>query len=135
MSVIAGRSVRGEGDDACLVALRRPDGRLTFPVPEDASAEAELVDLPRQGWLWSFTVQHFAPKAPYDGVSADGAFDPFIVGYVAFDNGLAIEGYVFDADPANFEIGMPMRVCTRPYRHNDKSAHMIGFRPVSGGER
>lgn len=62
-----------------LLAGRRPDGGIVFPLP-DGESGCRVEALPRQGTLWSWTVQRFRPKSPpYAGPEA---FQPYAVGYV-----------------------------------------------------
>ena len=59
----------------------RSDGSYVFPMPAGPEGERfEQVELAAEGTLWSYTVQRFAPKRPYDGPSDDASFQPFGVG-------------------------------------------------------
>lgn len=79
-------------------------GRLVFPLAH--GADWTLVDLPRHGRLWSFTVQRFRPKSPpYAGPDA---FEPYAVGYVDLGP-LIVEGRLTGAGLDGFHIGMPMQ--------------------------
>jgi uncharacterized protein len=94
-----------------LVAGRCPAcGELTFPLrprcPGCGGASERLL-LPREGILWTWTVQGFEPKPPY---VSDGEFDPYGVGYVEFPGYLRIEGRLTESDPSRLRIGMPMVV-------------------------
>lgn len=59
-------------------------GHVQFPpgehCPGCAGGEGRRFALPEHGVVWTWTVQRFAPKAPY--VVADDGFAPFAVGYV-----------------------------------------------------
>ena len=74
-------------------------GTFVFPCPESCpkcSGEAiERVPLPHRGRLWTFTVQRFAPKAPYDGPKD---FEPYGVGYVEFSGQVLVEGRLTESD-------------------------------------
>jgi uncharacterized protein len=74
---------------------------------------AEL-DLGGAGTLWSWTIQAFPPKTPYDGGGAEG-FVPYGVGYVALPSGLKVESRLTTADPKRLRIGMPMRLVLERY--------------------
>jgi uncharacterized protein len=66
------------------------------------------VALPRHGTLWSWTVQHFAPKSPYLGpVGAD--FVPFPVGYVDLGE-VIVQARLHLEDVDALRIGMPMKL-------------------------
>lgn len=45
-----------------------------------AGEDVEAIDLPTTGRVWTWTVQRFAPKAPY--VPPPDGFAPYAVGYV-----------------------------------------------------
>ena len=45
-----------------------------------AGEDLALIDLPTSGRVWTWTVQRFAPKAPY--VPPPSGFVPYAVGYV-----------------------------------------------------
>ena len=59
-------------------------GHVQFPpgewCPGCTAGEVHPFALPEHGVVWTWTVQRFAPKAPY--VAADDGFTPFAVGYV-----------------------------------------------------
>ncbi len=99
-----------------LIAARPQDGGpLAFPFPQGSEADRyERILLPATGTLWSWTVQRFAPKAPYDG-PADADFTPYGVAYVQLGDMLIVEGRVTGADLGALRIGQPMRVVTEAY--------------------
>jgi uncharacterized OB-fold protein len=55
------------------------------------SQEINEVELARQGHVWAYTVQRFAPKSP-PFVVPEGGFKPFAVGYVHLEPGVKVEG-------------------------------------------
>ncbi|CAH0354825.1 hypothetical protein SPH9361_03178 [Sphingobium sp. CECT 9361] len=68
--------------------------------------------MPRNGTLWSWTVQRYRPKSPpYAGPEA---FEPFAIGYVELPDAVIVEapltGVAFDA----ITIGMPMQTVLKP---------------------
>jgi len=114
-----------------LIAGRDASGRYVFPLPADG--EYQPVELPRQGTLWSYTVQRFAPKSPpFRGLLP---FEPFAVGYVKLGATLIIEsrltGVAFDA----MRIGMPMELTTLqiPTAPEGEMLTTFAFRPVTAG--
>jgi uncharacterized OB-fold protein len=90
------------------------DGTVVFPAqascPRCSGRDVERVALPERGVLWSWTVQHFRPRAPY---RQDGEeFEPFAVGYV--DLGDVVVEARLVAEPATLRIGLAMRLCRLP---------------------
>jgi uncharacterized OB-fold protein len=107
---------------------------VTFPqqssCPNCAHGGAERYPLPREGQLWSWTVQGFAPKAPPYAGAADG-FEPFGVGYVELGGSVRVESILTTADPDALTIGMPMRLVTIPVRGREADGLVtFGFDPV-----
>jgi len=114
-------------------------GELYFPRARGCTrcSGTELVNaaLGHSGRLWSWTVQGFLPKPPYDGASGDGSdagFQPYGVGYVELECGLKVEARLTVADPARLRIGMPMRLTLDAYRHlpDGRPLHTFAFEPV-----
>jgi len=116
-------------------------GELYFPRARGCTrcCGTELVDtaLGHSGRLWSWTIQGFRPKPPYDGSSANGgeaSFQPYGVGYVELECGLKVESRLTVADPAWLRIGMPMRLTLEAYRHQPagEALHTFAFEPIDG---
>ena len=64
-------------------------GHVTFPMPDGEAGNAfEAIPLSRTGRLWSWTVQGFEPKSPYDGPQP---FAPYGVGYVELPGEVIVE--------------------------------------------
>jgi uncharacterized OB-fold protein len=88
------------------------DGTVVFPYqascPRCSGREITRTALPTRGTLWSWTVQHFAPKAPYLGPSGPD-FTPFPLGYVDLGE-IIVESRLQIEDVAELRIGMPMRL-------------------------
>lgn len=89
-------------------------GTVQFPAGNQCAhcaAEApDIVELPTRGTVWTWTVQRFAPKAPY--VLPDGGFTPYAVGYV--DLGEVLVESVLLADPAELRIGLDLHLVRYP---------------------
>src|ERR1700677_3225733 len=68
------------------------------------------MSLPDQGTIWTWTVQRFAPKPPYQ-VSSDG-FVPFAVGDVDLGDVLVESLIVGDAE--GLEVGLPVHLVRQP---------------------
>ena len=103
-----------DGTPGLLAVRERGTGRLVFPPPSDADPQLyERVLLPRDGRLWSWTVQRFRPKSPpYAGLET---FEPYAVGYVALGDAIIVEGRLTGAPLDGFAIDMKMRLVAEPF--------------------
>lgn len=68
--------------------------------------------LPETGRLWTWTVQRFMPKPPYQGSENKADFVPFGVGYIALggEHPLKVESRLLVNDCSTLRIGMAMRL-------------------------
>lgn len=84
---------------------KRPDGTLQHPpVPAiwaDKEAPVEYVVAGGTGTVFSYVVHH-APQIP-------GRTVPFVIALVELDEGVRMLGELRNADPAEVDIGMPVR--------------------------
>lgn len=120
--------VRLEGDGPVLVGSRcRPCGEVYFPASRGCTRcsceDMESYPVGSEGTLWSWTVQGFQPKAPYNGGESEQDFEPYGVGYVEMPGGVKVESRLTVADPERLAIGMPMRLT------------LLAYRKVAGEER
>jgi len=81
----------------------------------------------RRGTLWSWTIQAFLPKAPYDSGETADTFKPYGVGYVEMDCGLKVESRLTVAHPEALRIGMPLELTLIPYRVGADGAQTFTF--------
>jgi uncharacterized OB-fold protein len=97
-----------------------------------SATELEACDLGREGRLWSWTVQSFCPKPPYNGGETELDFKPYGVGYVEMASGLKVESRLTLADPALLQIGMAMELSLEPYRRppQGEPVFTFAFRPA-----
>jgi uncharacterized protein len=134
-NMVAPGLVAGEGAAARLLGGKgRSDGRIVFPMPSGPEGERyEAFELASEGRLWSFTVQRFAPKRPYDGPAGDGDFQPYAVGYVELAGQLIVEARLDTQDFGSLHIGMPMRFTLLPYRRDADGGEVLtyAFRPIN----
>lgn len=84
--------------------------RVQFPAATEcatcAGGDTEVVPLPDAGTVWTWTVQRFAPKPPFQAGSEP--FVPFVVGYVDL-GGVLVES-VLITDDRRVEIGQPVQL-------------------------
>jgi len=119
-----------DGRPTLLAGRDRETGRLVFPPPGDTD-RFEIVPLPRDGRLWSWTVQRFRPKSPpYAGPDA---FEPYAVGYVALGDAIIVEGRLTGAPLDGYRIDMPMTLVGERFVMADGEARTTFAFAPSGG--
>jgi uncharacterized OB-fold protein len=131
-----------DGRPRLIGSACRACATLAFPqqqsCPRCCGGDVAAVLLPAEGTLWSWTVQRFPPKSPpYAGAEAE--FRPFVVGYVALDGGIAVQGRLTGAaTPDGYRIGMPMRLVIEPFPRSDGTtvaAYAFAPGPAGSGGR
>ncbi len=132
--IVAPDLVSGEGASTRLLGGKsRTDGKLVFPIPTGPEAQRyDRVELATEGKLWSFTVQRFRPKPPFDGEGDETNFTPFAVGYVELPGQIIVEARLDTGDFGSLRIGMPMRFTLLPYRRDPDGCEVLtyAFRPI-----
>lgn len=122
------------GRRAFLLAGRDCEtGRLVFPMPEGGERQSfEPIELPRNGKLWTWTIQRFCPKPPYDGDAIGESFKAFAVGYVEFSGLIIVQGRLHLDDLSELQIGMTMKTIAYPYRTRKDGTVVLtyAFEPV-----
>lgn len=137
--LVAPHLLSAEGGRLALLGSRCSDcGEVYFPAARGCTrccgTQLDDFDLGNRGRLWSWTVQGFCPKPPYDGPGTEADFRPYGVGYVELACGIKVESRLTLADPARLRIGMDMELVLEPYcRDADGAAvHTYAFRPMHG---
>ena len=130
--------IRFEGDTPHLVGSRCDEcGEVYFPATDSCTrctaTRMSPQDLGRRGTLWSWTIQGFQPKAPYNGGEAEHEFRPYGVGYVEMPSGVKVESRLTIADPALLAIGMPLALTLLPYRQvpGEAPVYTYAFAPAA----
>jgi uncharacterized OB-fold protein len=136
--MVAEGLVTGEGPAARLLAgRRRSDQRIVFPLPRGAdAADYDAIELPTEGALWSYTVQRFRPKPPYEGPGDDKTFTPYAVGYVELPHAIIVESRIETGALEQLRIGMPMVFTLQPFRTDPDGTEVLtyAFKPASEGD-
>lgn len=84
-----------------------------------------------EGVLWSWTVQGFLPKSPYNSGETAESFQPYGVGYIELPCGLKVESRLTCGDPEQLKIGMPMRLVEVDYgQSEDQVLRTFAFAPA-----
>lgn len=91
------------------------------------SQKLEPCELGDRGLLWSWTIQAFLPKAPYDGGEAPESFQPYGVGYVEMPSGIKVEARLTVADAAQLRIGMPMALTVAHYGSPERETAALTY--------
>ncbi|MCK9988741.1 MAG: uncharacterized protein AzoDbin1_05213 [Azoarcus sp.] len=127
--------IRFEGDTPHLVGSRCDEcGEVYFPATDSCTrctaTRMSFYDLGHRGTLWSWTIQGFLPKAPYNSGETPETFRPYGVGYVEMESGLKVESRLTVADEALLQIGMPLELTLIPYRTTGEGeVFTFAFRP------
>jgi uncharacterized protein len=79
--------------------------------------------LSRTGKLFTFTIQGFTPKPPYDG---SPEFEPYGVGYVDLGDVL-VEGRLTENDASKLAIGSDMETVVVPYARDTSGNEVSTF--------
>jgi uncharacterized OB-fold protein len=94
--------------------------------PVCAGVDVQEVALPTTGTVWSWTTQHFEPKAPF---RTDG-FAPFSIGYVDLGP-VIVEGWLLGR--TTWQIGEPVRlVLAKAWTDADVEVHTFAFESTGG---
>lgn len=108
-------------------------GTTTFPVQDSCPRcfGQGMVDhpLPTSGTVWSWTVQHFAPKPPYRA-PADG-FAPYLLGYVDLGDVIVESRLVGDVSTPP-GIGDAVHLVTLPAYVDDDGTEIVTFAFAGG---
>lgn len=116
---------------ALLGARGKQSGSYFWPTvlavsgnPSVPGEEREPAALSRQGTLWSWTTNHYAPPEPY--VPPD-PFVPYTVCAVELDKErmVVLGGLATGADPAQLEVGMPMELVVGPLYEDDDHEYVV----------
>mgnify|MGYP003667361497 FL=1 len=120
-----------EGQPALLGSRCDDCGIVSFPATDACMAcsgrSVRVEELPRQGTLWTWTIQRFMPKTPYNSGETPETFQPYGVGYVELPGGVRVEGRLTENDPSKLRIGMPMEVVFAPYRRDAAGNEVVSF--------
>lgn len=91
----------------------RKTGRIVFPMPTGGEAERfDPVPLSREGTIWSWTVQRFAPKSP---PYAGPPFEPFALAYIELPGEVIVESRLTGFDFDTLSCGLPVRLTIVPF--------------------
>jgi len=112
-------------------------GEICFPAQRSCAkccgTSVAAWEIGDRGTLWSWTIQGFLPKSPYDSGETESTFRPYGVGYVQMPSGLKVESRLTVSDPRRLQIGAPMALILQPYR-TKPDGHQVftfAFEPIA----
>ncbi|MCY4040279.1 MAG: OB-fold domain-containing protein [Gammaproteobacteria bacterium] len=105
---------------------------VTFPAqsgcPACGSVNVKIIELAREGTLWTWTIQGFYPqRPPYDGPETPENFKPFGVGYIELPGQVRVQSRIKTKDVSKLRIGMNMRFLVEKYIERDGKQVMCYF--------
>ena len=116
---------------ALLASRCRDCAALAFPANPSCmrcgGEDVEVVELPRRGRLWAWTVQHFMPKTPYRSSETEATFKAFGVGYIELPGALRIESRLTESDPDKLEIGQEMELVIYTHRVDEDGTEVMNY--------
>jgi uncharacterized OB-fold protein len=128
--------------DPALLGSRCSDcGYHAFPSSPSCArcggTTTTIVELPRRGRLWAWTVQRFMPKSPYLSSETPATFRPYGLGYVELPGALRVETRLAEIDPATLRIGQEMEFVVYVHRTEADGTEVMNyaFRPVKREDR
>jgi uncharacterized OB-fold protein len=125
-----------EGPDGprLLAGRDRETGKLAFPMPAGAEARRyDEVALSPRGRLWSYTVQRFPPKSPFQGEQDPAKFKPYAVGYVEIPGEIIVEARLETESLNGLKVGLPMELVIVPFRLTPEGDEVVtyAFKPAT----
>ena len=107
-------------------------GTVDFPSQPScakcSSKNVETTELGNRGKLWTYTIQSFLPKHPYNKGESPETFKPYGVGYVELPSGVRVESRLHENTPEALSIGMDTELVIEAFRLDDESGdELMGF--------
>lgn len=106
-------------------------GEVAFPPQPDcrhcSGNETETIPIGDRGTLWTWTIQSFMPKNPYNSDETEETFRPYGVGYVEMPGGVRVESRLMENRAEELEIGMPMELVIVPFRKDEEGNELMTF--------
>ena len=113
-------------------------GEIYFPIRQACAncsgTDLRTKDLGHKGIMWSWTIQHFMPKPPYNSDETSETFSPYGIGLVEMDCGIKVKSRLDIDDLSSLEIGQKMTLSIIPFRtdENGRVFETFAFRPEGG---
>ncbi|WP_346839450.1 OB-fold domain-containing protein [Microbulbifer sp. SAOS-129_SWC] len=95
--------------------------------PACGSEEVAVEELPRRGKLWTWTIQGFMPKSPYNSGETVDTFTPYGVGYIELPGAVCVESRLVENTTRDLAIGMDMELVIETFRYDDVGNEIVTF--------
>lgn len=106
-------------------------GEAAFPAQDDcrscSASDSEIVPIGDRGTLWTWTIQGFLPKTPYNSGETEADFTPYGVGYVEMPGGVRVEARLRENHAEDLCIGMAMQLEIVPFRTDAEGNELMTF--------
>ena len=106
-------------------------GETAFPAQSGCRScsanESEIVEIGDTGTLWTWTIQGFLPKEPYNSDETVETFKPYGVGYVEMPGGVRVESRIAANSREQLIIGMPLKLEIVPFRTDSDGTQWMTF--------
>jgi len=106
-------------------------GETAFPAQSGCRAcsgnTTEVVEIGNCGTLWTWTIQGFMPKEPYNSNETMETFQPYGVGYVEMPGGVRVESRIAANQREHLKIGMPLKLEIVPFRTDEDGTEWMTF--------
>lgn len=95
--------------------------------PACGSEDVVIEELPRRGKLWTWTIQGFMPKSPYNSGETVETFTPYGVGYIELPGAVCVESRLVENTPEQLAIGMEMELVMESFRYDESGDEIVTF--------
>ena len=120
------------GDESALIAGHCTGcGTYSFPAlatcinPACRGRSVEKKTLGRKGTLWTYTIHHYRPPAPF--ICAE-PFEPYAIGVVELPEGLKVIGMLTVTDPGLLRIGDSMELVVDVLATDETGAELLTWK-------
>ncbi|MFV0511016.1 MAG: Zn-ribbon domain-containing OB-fold protein [Shewanella algae] len=106
-------------------------GTLAFPQSKSCMAcgseEVAVRELPASGSLWTYTVQRFMPKSPYNSDETPKTYRPYGIGYVELGGAIRVETRIPLEEGAELALDTPMALGFYVHRTEDDGTQVMNY--------
>ncbi|WP_415810501.1 Zn-ribbon domain-containing OB-fold protein [Litorimonas haliclonae] len=119
-------------DQPSLIGSRCSNcGEIYFPIRSScsqcSSENLERKNLGKQGVLWSWTIQHYMPKPPYNSGETKDTFTPYGIGLVEMPSGVKVKARLNVNQSKALNIGDTYVLALKPFRTDENGNPILTF--------